>query len=418
MPEYQYRAVDAGGKGIRGVMSAADEAALEASLLKTGHWLVEARQQRGIGAISSALEGKHITASGSRRKIRPRTVKRRIIIDFCLQTGSLLEAGVSLLEALKTMADDASEPYFQQALREVVTEVEGGEHLYAAMEQHPKLFQEQIVSMIKAGEQSGTLPESFNELAKYLEWLEGLVGDIRQATIYPATILVVLVLFVTVLYTFVVPKFVKLLTTMKVALPLPTVVVITVSDMFAKYWWVFVLAALALPMARGILYKRSERFAFAWDSMKLKLPVLGEMNRMFAISRFTQNFSTLFKAGIPILQALDLCKGLVGNKVMEKAMAEAKADVEAGMMMSETFRRHDIFPPMVLRMLSVGEATSEIGRSLDNVSRHYSQEIPRRLKKVFAIMEPAILLVLIGIVGFTALAIFMPILSIYGSIGG
>lgn len=413
MPEYQYRAVDAGGKGIRGVMSAANEAALETSLLKNGHWLVEARKQGSVAALSNALEGR----SAGSRKIRAREVKRRVLIDFCLQTSSLLEAGVSLLEALKTMADDASEPYFQQALGEVVADVEGGEHLHAAMEQHPKLFPQQIVSMIKAGEQSGTLPESFNELAKYLEWLDGLVGDIRQATIYPATILVVLVLFVTVLYTFVVPKFVTLLNTMKVALPLPTVVVIYVSDIFARYWWLFVIIALAVPVARGIMYKRSERFALAWDGMKLKLPVLGEMNRMFAISRFTQNFSTLFKAGIPILQALDLCKGLVGNKVMEKAMAEAKVDVEAGMMMSETFRRHDIFPPMVLRMLAVGEATSEIGRSLDNVSRHYSQEIPRRLKKVFAIMEPAILLVLIGIVGFTALAIFMPILSIYSSIG-
>ncbi|GMT41855.1 MAG: phytochrome sensor protein [bacterium] len=413
MPEYQYRAVDEAGRNISGTMTSVSVVSLEANLQKSGYWLLEAKE-RGASVIAGAFESR---GANSSKRVRG-SVKRRELIDFCQQVSSLLEAGVTLLETLKTLSGDADNPYFKQVLEDISAKIESGEHIYVAMSEHPKVFAVQMVSMVKAGEQSGTLPSSFNELALYLEWLEGLISDIRQATIYPATILVVLMLFVTVLYSFVVPKFVTLLSNMKVALPLPTLVVMIVSDIFSKYWWLIAIMAVTVPILVRIMRKRSGGFAYAWDKMKISLPVFGEMNKMFAISRFTHNFATLFRAGIPILQALDLCNNLVGNKVMEKALEDAKFDVEAGMMMSDTFRNHSIFPPMVLRMLAVGEATSDIGNSLDNVSKHYNQEIPRRLKKVFGIMEPAILLVLIGIVGFTALAIFMPILSIYSNIGG
>lgn len=403
MPEYAYRAVDDSGKSVSGMMTAHDMDALESSLKDIGYWLVDAKEGREYAAVAG-------------KGIFQKKVKRRDLINFFIQARSLIAAGVTLLDALKAMAEETEHPKFKAVLEDIARNVEGGNTLYESMEIHSDVFSEQILNMVLAGEQSGTLPDTFQKIHKYLDWMDKLVADIQQATTYPLIVLGMLFLFITVLFTFVVPKFIELLVSLKISLPLPTLIVMNVSGFFKATWWLWiVLIVFGLPVVK-LARSRSARFAYAYDNMKMKLPVFGDLNRMFTMLRFSQTFSTLFSAGIPVLHNLKLCEGTVGNKVLEKAISETGSEVEEGVTMTDSFRKHDVFPPMVLRMVSVGEKTGNIGDALDNVSTYYNEEIPRRLKRLFAFFEPAMIIFLVSVVGFTALAIFLPILSLMGGI--
>jgi type II secretory pathway component PulF len=399
VPDFAYRAVDGDGRSVNGVMAAPDETTLEIKLRDIGYWLV-------------AADSRERARGGNRSGLFARGVKRRDLIDFCIQTASLLGAGVNLMEALKTLAEDTHNARFKETLTDLARNVEAGYLLNEGMARHPEVFNEQLISMVQAGEQGGALPESFREIAAYLEWLDGLMADVKQATIYPTMVMLALGLFITVLFTFVVPQFIMVLEALKIELPMPTRIVMGVSRMFVEMWWLMLAVFVAAPVVVGVMKRRSAWFLMRWDRMKLGIPVFGELNRMFGLSRFSQTFATLFNSGIPVLQNLQLCQKVVGNKVFENAMVECEADMREGLMMSESFRRHDIFTPMMIRMLTVGEASGDLGGALTNVARYYNQEIPRRVKKIFGIVEPMVMLFLIVIVGFTALAIFMPILSL------
>lgn len=401
-PEYQYRAVDDAGKGVTGVLSANDAATLETKLSDIGLFLIEFKKREG--------------KAQKLFRERAKKIKRRDLIEFFTQTEALVSSGVTLLDAIRAQAKDASKPALKSVLENIARNIEAGNMLHEAMGAYPKIFSGQVVSMVRAGERSGTLTEVLRELIRYMEWMERLIGDIKQATIYPVMVFLALVVFVTILFTFVVPRFVKILVTLKIALPLPTVIVMGISDFFLTTWWAWLLAAFLVPTAKRIGYKKSEKFAMAYDRMKLRLPVFGKLNVMFTVSRFAQNFASLFNAGVPVLNCLQLCEGLVGNKVMEEAVRKARRDIAEGVMLSESLEGSEIITPMTLRMIAVGEATGDMGGALQNVSDYYNEEIPRRVKKVFGVVEPTIIILLVLIVGGTALAIFMPILSLLGGL--
>lgn len=242
------------------------------------------------------------------------------------------------------------------------------------------------------------------------------MSDIKQATIYPITVTVALFGFIMVLFTFVVPSFISALSGMRVVMPLPTRLVMMVSDFFLVTWWIWLSAMIFMPMAIKVMRKRSANFAYKLDQMKLRILVFGELNKMFTVSKFAYNFSSLFKSGVPLLENLKLCESVVGNKVMEQALKKAGRDVAGGMKLSESLKKYEGFNSNVLMMIAVGEASGDLGGALGNIASYYNEEIPRRVKKIFAIVEPVILLVLIAVVGFTALSIILPIVSMYDSI--
>lgn len=388
---------------MAGTMAAPDISTLEARLEETGSVLIEIidPEDKGIGANFSL--------------IKP-SVKPKELVDFFLTLKGMVKAGVTLLEALKILAKEVENPYFCKAIEDVISSIEGGKLFSESLAKYPKIFSNHILGMVTAGEHSGRLAETFEDMVHFLEWQESLKSDIKQATLYPITVLIALLLFITVLFTFVVPKFIKLLTSLKVALPVPTRIVMGASDFLVSTWWIWLIVGIMTPIAIKYARARWESFAYSMDSMKLKIPVFGELNRMLTISRFAHNFSALFKSGIPILRNLELCSGLVGNKVMEKALSDAKFEIEGGMPLHESLRNHDVFSSKALMMISVGESSGDLGGALDNVAGYYNDEIPRKIKKVFGIMEPLIMLFLISIVGFTAVSIILPILSLFGNI--
>jgi type IV pilus assembly protein PilC len=412
MPLFRYRGVDNTGRSVSGLMTAHDEPNLEEKLRAAGSWLLEAEPEKP----QASAESKAAAAPRLKWLNWWGKAKRRDLIEFCTLMAFQTKAGIPLLQGLEVCSQDCEHPSFRRVLVGLQRHLESGLLFYQALEQYPRTFSSQFLSMVKAGELSSKLPETFEDLRDYMEWLEQIVADIRQASLYPTIVFSVVAGFVLFLFTYIIPKFVILLESTHVALPMITQVIFGVSDFAKKTWWAWAFILLFLTVGTSILKKASKTFAVWFDGMKLKLPIFGELNMMLSISRFTHNLAILYRAGLPIMQAMKLCQGLVGNAVVEKAVAEVEESIGAGETISEAIRRQTVFPSILLRMVVTGETTGNLDAALDNVSDYYNQIIPRRIKKLFSVLEPAMMLFLIFLVGAVALSIFLPILSLMGAV--
>jgi type II secretory pathway component PulF len=411
MPVFSYYATDERGRAINGTMPAQDETNLEEKLESAGFWLIDATVKESP-AVAARLAGKEMGGLTMWGK-----AKRRALIEFCTMMSFQSRVGVPLVQALELASEDCESVAFRRVLEGLQRHIESGLLFYEALEKYPRIFSPHFVSVIRAGEMSSKLPETFEDLCKYLEWVDRIIADVRQASLYPAIVSVVILAFVLFLFSFIIPQFATLLTGLKIPLPLLTQVMFGVSDFVKGYWWVWTLLLLFLTVGIPVGRRVSRNFARWLDRVKLNLPIFGELNLMLSISRFTHNFAILYRSGIHILQALELCKGLVGNVVVEEAVDGVLQDVKTGSTISEAMRKHPVFPSMLLRMVTMGETTGSLDTGLENVSTYYNQVIPRRIKKVFTIMEPMLMLFLIGIVGAVALSIYLPLLALMGSIG-
>jgi type IV pilus assembly protein PilC len=330
--------------------------------------------------------------------------------------GFQTRAGVSLVTALKVAMEDCDNERFRAVLKGMYGHLESGLPFAEAMEKYPRVFPRQMISVVRAGEMSSKLPEAFFSVREYLEWVEQLIADTRQASIYPAVVVVVVAAFVLLLFSFVVPKFAALLTSARVPLPLITQVVFGISDFAKTTWWAWFLGFIGAFFGVKIARRVSPAFALWIDNIKLKLPVFGELNLMLAISRFAHNLGLLYRSGIPIVKSLKLCEGVVGNAVVENAITETYKSLEAGEIVSEGMGRHKVFPSLLMRMVIVGENTGTLDSALQNVSDFYNDRIRRRIKAALTLLEPMVIVFLVFLVGCIALAIFLPILALMGAI--
>lgn len=397
MGNFQYRATDTQGHPVEGEMTATSLALLETRLEQMGLYLVRAKE---------------IASKPSNTRIHPGKVKSRDLMEFSTHMFTLLDAGISLPQAIKNLSQESPNLALREVLHAIYHQVEAGTPLHEAMSTHPRQFPTQMVNLIKAGEESGTLTETFKELERYLDWLDHIRGDVRQATIYPSIVITAVLGLMILLFSFVIPRFIPVLRDLHVPLPTLTVIVISISEFMVGAWFIWGSALLAAPLAWILCRKYLSGFEAWLDGTLLTLPVLGNLITMLTLSKFVQNFAVLYRAGIPVLQCLELCQGLVGNIVVAKALKESQQRVAEGQSIHESLSRHPIFPPMMIQMISVGEATGKLPQTLMNVANFYNREIPRRVKKIFAVLEPAITLVLIGLVGAVALALFMPMMSL------
>lgn len=410
MPVFRYHAIDASGRNVNGAMPAHDESNLEEKLKSVGLWLVDAGLEDKTGVTEPTKDSRlrWLTGMGSR--------KRRNLIDFCTLMSFQIKVGVPLVQALEVAALECEHKPFQSVILGVRRQIESGFLFWEALEKYPTTFSPEFIAVIRAGEQSSRLPDTFNDLKKYLEWVEQIIADVRQASLYPAIVLSVVCAFVLFLFTYIIPKFVVLLEATHAPLPLITTIVFGASDLLRTTWWIWLPGIFVVTLGVVIGRRVSKRFAYFVDSIKLNLPIFGELNRMLSVSRFAHNLAILYRSGIPILQSLHLCQNLVGNTVVEAAVADVEERVKAGDTISEAIRQEPVFPAMLLRMVIMGENTGNLDAALENVSDYYNQVIPRRVKKVITIMEPMLIVLLIFIVGAVALSIFLPILSLMNAI--
>jgi type IV pilus assembly protein PilC len=295
------------------------------------------------------------------------------------------------------------------ALHEQVTT---GVPLHQAMEAQPRVFPSQTVALVHAGEISGKLPEAFESLSAHYQWLDQLVSDIRQALIYPVMVLGASLLLVVGLFTFVVPRFVELLVGLSLQIPLLTRLVISASNVLLRGWPVLLALALGLPAGLKLAL-RSPAFACGFDRALLRLPVFGPLIAMFALSRFTNNLGLLYGAGIPLLRGLAICRDLVGNRAVAQALDEVRQGVAEGAPLSRCLGRYDFFPATLVTMIASGETSGRLDFSLRSVSDYYNTIIPRRIKMIFAILDPVVMVSLISVVGCVALAVILPILQLW-----
>lgn len=410
MPVFHYQAVDDRGRNRLGTMPAADGPNLERKLKDAGLWLIDCTAVVPAGIAPDAARSRHRRSGlwGKRR--------RRELIDFCTLMNYQARVGVTLVRSLDVACRDCRSPAFRQVLTGLQAEIEAGHQFHEALAKYPDVFSQQFICVVRAGESTGKLAEAMEDLRKYLEWVDQMIADVRQSTLYPMIIAIVVCVFAIFLFTFIVPKFAVLLESLHVPLPLITQIVFTISDVLCKYWWlwapVLLLLAVGIPVGRRL----SRSFALQLDDLKLRLPIFGELNRMLALSRFAHNLALLYRSGVVILTALNLTEGLVGNAIVSQAIADVQGDIKAGKTISEAMRRQPVFSALLVRMVSVGEQSGNFDQALDTVSEYYNDVIPRRIKALFTVMEPLLMLVLIFIVGSVALAIYSPIIALMGGL--
>jgi type IV pilus assembly protein PilC len=400
MPLYSYTALDDLGRKLRGQMEASSEAALEAMLRREGRWVTEVGEK----------------PAGARRITRGpgnRPVPRRALIEFFLQTGLQLRSGIALVEALRFGLEDVAHPGLRQVQANLVERVESGSPLSEALAAHPRTFAPLVVHLVRAGESSGRLAEVCAEIHLYYEWLDRLMADIRQALLYPAFVLVATLMFFVLVFTFLIPRFAEVLIEIKVKMPLLTRVFLGISKFMVAHGWAVAGVAILVIFILRFGPRLSTAFARGLDRFLLWMPIFGEMHHLICLSRVAQNLATLYRAGIPLLNALQLCRSLVGNRIVEDSMLTVEAGVNAGRAMHETMKQDSIFSRLMVQMVAVGETTGTLGESLQHVADYYNDIVPRQVRKLLAVMEPLLIIGLVVMVGTVALAVFLPIAAMF-----
>lgn len=401
MGVFHYKAFNASGETVSGTTEASSVGALETRLRNSGSWLLEARESGEV------IERNDQTVSRLQ-------AKRRDVIAFFIQMALLLRAGITLPKGLERMSEDFSGTKMGDVAANVSEQVSLGIPLNRAMAKFPRVFSKQVLAMIQAGEVSGHLPEVFQSLSAYYEWLDGLVAEIRQALIYPVIVVIAASGLVALLFTLVIPRFVGLLNDLSVEIPLLTRIVMGISDFFVAFWPLIFGAAFVIPIALKFAL-RIPSFGRMFDRKLMDIPVFGSLVSMFGVSRFAQNLAMLYRSGIALLNGLEICKSLVGNRAIEYALEDVRQTVLEGTPMSKGLGRHDVFPTTLVTMVATGEASGTLDEALQSVADYYNTLIPRRIKAVFAVFNPVVMMTLIGIVGVVALSVVLPILSLWQS---
>ncbi|MGQ9617467.1 MAG: type II secretion system F family protein [Candidatus Aminicenantia bacterium] len=399
MPYYQYKARDGRGKEVKGVIIAENESALALTLERLNLFLVNAKEVKK-----------------ERESLRPVGIKRRDLITFTIHLSTSLEAGIALITAIRDFAESTENIKFKEVLMDIVKQLEAGAFLSDAMSKYPRVFSELYVNILRAGEATGNMDMVLKDLIKFLEWQEEINSQIKQASIYPSFVISLIIGVIIIMMTFTLPKFFPILKSFNVELPLPTKIVMGVSNFFIKSWYI-ILAILVAFIVTYILTNKTKEGRKFWDSIKLSLPIFGNLNKKVALSRFSHYLSILYRAGIGIVQALYIVEKIVGNAIIAEEIKNLRGGVIRGESLSEGMKKSANFPPLVTRMIEVGEDTGKLDESLNKVSEYYDREVPATIRRFFAILEPTMIVLLGGMVLFMALSIFLPMYRLTSTIG-
>src|SRR6267378_3547911 len=335
-------------------------------------------------------------------------VSPRDLILFTRQLETMLDSGLPILSALEILHTQTTQPKLKQAIDRVRSDVEQGSTLTEAMRRHPDCFPRIYVNLVFAGEEGGLLAQMLDRVATLLEYEAETDQRIRSATFYPTLIVTELGLAFLVLIKFVLPRFASLFRNFNTQLPLPTRVLIGLSDFFEHQWMALMFFAAGAAVA-AVLWSRTERGRTTIDRIIITAPIFGAIFLMTIMSRFSRVLAALLASGIPIVQALDIVRGVVGNKVVEVEIDKMRDGVVAGMGLTEPLKGSPVIPPLVVKMLSVGEETGAVDKMLNRVSRYYDQDVDYAVKNLSTAIEPVLLIILGAAVLFTALAVFLPL---------
>jgi general secretion pathway protein F len=399
MPVYEYKAYDAVGAAVSGIIDADSPKEARAKLR---------RQKVFVTSVGEAGEKISITAEVKVSRL-VRRIRRQDVVVMTRQLATLIKSGMPLVQALTAISEQLEGHPMQRVIYAVRERVNAGQPLADALEQHPRLFNDLYVNMVRAGEAAGALELILQRLAEYTESMQRQRTKIISGMIYPALMAVVGTGVLIFLMTFVVPRLTQIFKEMGQDLPLITQVLIAISSFFASWRFVVLLVVVITLIVVVHVNTRAGRGRYLFDRLRLKLPVVGALIRKLAVARFARTLGTLLAGGIPLLRALEIVRGVVGNAVVSEALGEARTRIGEGATISDELRKSQEFPPIVVHMVAVGEASGSLEEMLFNVADTYDNEVEVATNSLIALLEPMMIVFMGLVVGFIVLSILLPI---------
>ena len=397
---FAYRVRTKEGRVVQGKMEADGEAAVATRL-------------RSQGLIPIQINKEAKLNSKTEINLIPKRVKLKDVAVFARQFATMINSGLSLLRALNILAEQTQNPTLAKTVGNVRDDVERGSSLSAAMSKHPKSFANLFVSMVRAGETGGQLDVVLLKVAENFEADYKLRTKVKSAMTYPVVVAGISMLLVTVMLLFVVPTFADMFTGLGGELPLPTKILMMISQQSRILVPLFIVGMVGGTIAYKKTRQSNANMRLKFDTMKLKFPVFGQLFQKVAVSRFSRTLALLLRSGVPVLQALDIVADTTGNEVLARAASDVKDSVRSGESMSSPLAKHGVFPPMVVQMIAVGEDTGALDAMLDKIADFYDQEVEATTEALTSLIEPLMIAILGGIVGSMIVALYMPMFKIF-----
>jgi type IV pilus assembly protein PilC len=407
---FAFRAVDLAGIPSRGEVEAASKAAVTEQLRQNGLIVLDVSEKREALQLDSIVQ-------------RFKSVNLRNLSVFSRQFATLIAAGMPMLRSLYTLEDQTEDEMLKKAIVGVRQDVEAGSSVAQAMESQPGVFDPLYRSMVNAGEGSGRLEEALDRVAHQLEKLDALKRQVRSAMVYPAVVFALALVVMIVVVAFIVPIFVGIFEEIAAEtpgesdeLPLMTQITVGVSDFVTGKWFVLI-PVIALSIYAFLRWKQTERGRLHWDKIKLRLPArIGDVVQKVALARWSRTFAGTVSSGVPILQAIEISGTTAGNAVIQEAMSDVYDSVKRGGTIAQPLGEHDVFPPMVSHMVSVGEDSGQLETMLEKIADFYEAEVDAKVKALTSLIEPIMIVFVGAAVGFIVISMYLPIFSLYDKI--
>ncbi|MCK4648257.1 type II secretion system inner membrane protein GspF [bacterium] len=407
MATFTYKALDKAGTEVAGTLDADNERLALGRLKDMGYLPLEVREEKvAKGGILNIFLGMF---AGKR-------VKGKDIVTFTRQLSTLIDSGLPLLRSLNVLGEQTENPNLKVQIRDIASSVQGGGTFSDAMAKHPKTFSKLYVNMIKAGEAGGVLEVVLARLAEFSEKEAAVRAKVKGAMVYPALVILVgigVVLFLTIA---IIPTFVGMFEEVGATLPIPTRIMMGLSDFLRDFWWINLLALIALAVIYKMWVKKEEG-RYQADRIKLKFPVIGDLVKKSGLSRFARTLGTLITSGVPILQALSIVRDTAGNEVISRAMVAVHNSIREGESIAGPLGKCPVFPPMVVHMIAVGEETGALDNMLIKVADAYDREVDTTVGALTSVLEPILILGMGIVVGFIVVAMYLPIFQMSATMG-
>ena len=399
MPDYKFRTIDAAGKIRNDTMVASNPMELEKRLGSMGFDLLSYKEQ----------------SKAAKNAFRSKSISRRELINFTFHIEQLIKSGVPLIDSLKDIRDSIDYSHFTDILQTVIDDIEGGKTLSLALAEHPSIFDNVYVTLVRVGEETGQLAVVLKDLAETIRWQDELVSQTKKIMIYPIIVSVIVLLVVSFLMIYLMPQLLPFIKNIGSEIPMHTQILIDVSAIFVQYWYLIFSAPVVLYFALKMLARNNHKVKYYIDGIKLKLWIFGPLMTKIKLARFANYFAMMYSSGITVLDALKISEMMVDNLVLEDSINKARNSISEGVIISKSFEAVGVFPSMIVRMLKVGEDTGAMDDALLNVSYFYDREVKESIDKI----EPTILPILTVILGGIMMWIMMAVLGpVYDAVAG
>lgn len=400
MPLYAYTAIDRSGRTVRATIEADTEGLVLAKLRDQALVCTDIRRAKG-GAKSITI---------GKKKMKPKA-----LVVFSRQFATMIDAGIPILRCLEILSGQCKDLALKEAVDAITGDVKSGLTLNEAMAKHPNIFNKLYVNMVRAAELGGILDLILDRLAGFLEYENEIRGKIKSAMMYPTLVLIFSQVMLFALFSFVLPKFKEIFTGMDVELPPVTAGLFAMGDFMGQFWWMILLTGAAIWFGLKA-WGKTPKGRYRLDAIKLRIPIVGELNMKMSVARFSRTFGTLLNSGVPVLRGLEIVGETMGNAVLTKVIDDARSAIREGNKLSQPLVASGIFPTMVTTMIDIGEESGRLSDMLVKVGDFYDSEVEQTVKGLTSMIEPMLIIFLGGIVGFIAISIMTPIFKLVNSV--